>query len=87
MSGDGSPLPLVWNKSNCMKFQCTLVEQPRGCWSARHSSASLGTVEVIAASRVEVLEKLRNELRYRLELCPCTGEAYQNLQIELQTEV
>jgi hypothetical protein len=27
---------------------------------------------------------MRGELRYRLELCPCTGETYQHLEIELE---
>jgi len=69
-----------------MKFRCTLVEQPRGRWLARHVSPSMGTVEASAASRRDALEKLRNEIRYRLELCPCTGEQYQNLQIEVESE-
>jgi hypothetical protein len=46
----------------------------------------MGTVEVSAANREQALEKLRDELRYRLELCPCTGEQYQGLQIEVEAE-
>jgi hypothetical protein len=46
----------------------------------------MGTVEASAASKEQALEKLRNELRYRLELCPCTGEQFQNLQIEIEAE-
>jgi acylphosphatase len=43
----------------------------------------LGTVEVTAVSRDEAVEKMENELRYRLEMCPCTGQAFRNLEIEL----
>ena len=69
-----------------MKFPCNLTKQPQGHWLARHVSPSMGTVQVTAESGEQALEKLRNELRYRLELCPCTGEQYQNLQIEVEAE-
>jgi hypothetical protein len=69
-----------------MKFRCTLMQPTPSRWTARHASASMGTVEASAATREQALEKLRNELRYRLELCPCTGEQYQHLQIELEAE-
>jgi hypothetical protein len=28
---------------------------------------------------------MRGELRYRLEICPCTGELYQDVQIEISS--
>jgi hypothetical protein len=55
-----------------MKFPCVVSALPQGRWSARHDGA-LGPVEVTAPSREAALEKLRAELRYRAELCPCTG--------------
>jgi hypothetical protein len=42
-------------------------------------------VEVRAGSREEAFEKMRRELRYRLEICPCTGELYQDVEIEIAT--
>jgi hypothetical protein len=30
-------------------------------------------VEVSASSREDALRKMRNELQYRIELCPCSG--------------
>ncbi|HVX11293.1 MAG TPA: hypothetical protein VHC22_08950 [Pirellulales bacterium] len=65
-----------------LKFRCRL-SQSGGRWQARHESPELGEVSVSGASRDEVLDKLRGELRYRLELCPCTGESYQHLQVEV----
>jgi hypothetical protein len=50
----------------------------------RHVSRDLGTVQVTASSREEVAEKMKGELRYRLEICPCTGELYQDVEIEIQ---
>jgi hypothetical protein len=40
-------------------------------------------VQVAARTRDEALDKMRGELRYRLEICPCTGELYQDVDIEL----
>ncbi len=54
-----------------------------GDWSVRHVSPNLGTVQVAARSQEEAFEKMRGELRYRLEICPCTGELYQDVQIEI----
>lgn len=66
-----------------MQFPCTIRRGSKGVWTIRHVGAHAGTVEVTAASREEAITKMENELRYRLEMCPCTGEAYRNLQIEL----
>ncbi len=56
-----------------MKFTCTLTHLANGNWLARHTGSSGGQVEVTAQTREEALTKMRNELRYRSEYCPCTG--------------
>ena len=56
-----------------MKALCTLNRTPNGTWLVRHSSSALGSVEITGPSREEALTKMRNELQYRLELCPCSG--------------
>ncbi len=66
-----------------MKFSCTITQLGSGDWKVRHAGSSLGTVEVSAHSRQEAMEKMRREIVYRLELCPCTGESYQHADIEL----
>jgi hypothetical protein len=66
-----------------LKFACTSSRLANGDWSIRHASSGLGTVQVAARTRDEALEKMRGELRYRLEICPCTGELYQDVDIEL----
>ena len=68
-----------------MKFPCTIARLANGDWSVRHVSPNLGTVQVTARSQDEALEKMRGELRYRLEICPCTGELYQDVQIEISS--
>jgi len=56
-----------------MKFPCTIERRPDGRWLARHAGSSVGAVDVTANSRTEALDKLRNELQFRIELCPCSG--------------
>ena len=66
-----------------MRFRCTLSREPAGIWRAAHDSREVGPVAVQAASREEAIEKLRGEIRYRLELCPCTGETWQHIDVEI----
>ena len=66
-----------------MRLICTLSRQA-GTWIARHESRDVGLVEVRAATREEAIEKITGEIRYRLELCPCTGETYQHIQVEVR---
>jgi hypothetical protein len=68
-----------------MKASCTLIQRDR-VWLARHIGPSLGTVEVSAGSRSEALDKLRNELQYRIELCPCSGASGDTVVLEVQGE-
>jgi hypothetical protein len=56
-----------------MKAPCTLTHLRNGIWLVHHTSPALGTVGVSANAREEALTKMRNELQYRLELCPCSG--------------
>lgn len=56
-----------------MRFECTIQQLAGGLWQARHAGSAIGVVEVTAASRQDALQKLRSELQYRMELCPCSG--------------
>ena len=49
----------------------------------RYFGGTIGAVKVAAATREEVIEKLKGEIRYRLELCPCTGETWQHIHVEI----
>ena len=66
-----------------MTFPCTIARRSDGKWSIRHVGKDIGTVEATAGSREEAMAKMKDELRYRLEMCPCTGEVYRNLEIEI----
>jgi hypothetical protein len=66
-----------------VNFPSTIERRTDGQWSLRHESAQVGRVEVTAPTREQAVEKLRGEIRYRLELCPCSGESYQHISVEI----
>ena len=67
-----------------MKAPCTLTRLPTGIWLVRHSSPQLGTVEVSARARDEALTKMRDELQYRIELCPCSGASADTVVLQVE---
>jgi hypothetical protein len=69
-----------------MQFRCRITPLAAGRWQAEHTGADVGNVRSVGGTREEALEKLRGEIRYRLELCPCSGESYQHIEIEPEKE-
>ena len=54
----------------------------------RYQAVSLGTpvgpCEAVADTRDGALEQLRKEIRYRLEMCPCSGVADDYVQLDVR---
>jgi hypothetical protein len=73
-------------ESISMKLTCTVSLLVNGKWLARHTGSSLGSVEVTAPTRDEALTKLRNELQYRSELCPCSGASGDTVELQVRPE-
>jgi hypothetical protein len=69
-----------------MKAACTLSRMRNGTWLVRHSSPTLGTVEVSAASREEALTEMRNELQFRSEWSPCCAASGDSVELQLSEE-
>ena len=69
-----------------MKLTCTLSHLANGKWLAKHTGASTGQVEVTAPTREEALTKLRDELQYRVELCPCSGVSGPTVELQVREE-
>ena len=67
-----------------MKLTCTLSHLANGKWLARHTGASAGQVEVMALTREEALTKMRDELPYRIEWCPCSGVSGDTVQLQVR---
>lgn len=66
-----------------MKAICTLDRTTAGTWRIRHSSSTLGDVELTDSSRETLLTRMQAELQYRLELCPCSGVSAGTVELEL----
>lgn len=49
-----------------------------------HASQDVGPIRVTASTRAEALQKMEGEIHYWLEMCPCSGQALRNLEIELE---
>jgi hypothetical protein len=69
-----------------MKLTCTLSHRTDGKWLARHTGSSVGQVEVTAPTRDEALTKLRDELQYRIEWCPCSGVSGDTVELQVRVE-
>ena len=69
-----------------MKLTCTVSHLANGKWLARHTGSSTGQVEVTASNRDEALTKLRDELQYRIELCPCSGVSGPTVELQVRGE-
>ena len=69
-----------------MKAPCILIRMSTGVWRVRHASATFGTVEVCADARDAALTKMRNELQYRIELCPCSGASGDTVELQVKEE-
>ena len=66
-----------------MRFPCTIQRRNDGQWYVRYEGTEIGRVEATAPTRAEAVEKMQDEIRYRLELCPCTGETYQYIKVDI----
>jgi hypothetical protein len=69
-----------------MRLNCTISHLTNGKWLARHSGSSTGQVEVTALTREEALTKMRDELQYRIELCPCSGVSGPTVELHVREE-
>jgi len=66
-----------------VKFPCTVKQLMDGSWQARCLGSTVGTVVAEAASRQEVLDLMRNEIRFRVEFCPCSAVSDDYVQLEV----
>ena len=69
-----------------MRLTCTVSHLANGKWVARHTGSSTGQVEVTALTREEALTKMRDELQYRIELCPCSAVSGPTVELQIREE-
>jgi hypothetical protein len=69
-----------------LRAACTLGRMRDGTWLVRHSSSILGNVQISGPSREEALTKMRAELQYRSEWCPCSGASADPVELQVSEE-
>lgn len=69
-----------------MKYPCTLKKLMDGGWLARSLGSEVGNVTATGPTREAALERLRDEIRYRIEWCPCSAVANDYVQLEVREE-
>jgi hypothetical protein len=69
-----------------MRYPCTVRKLMDGGWLARSLGSDVGNVEVQAASRDEAVNGIREEIRYRLEWCPCSAVAEDYVELDIAEE-
>lgn len=67
-----------------MQFPGRIEQLGDGRWRAWSSGSSAGEVEVTAGDQDEAIAKLKREIRYRIELCPCTGVDDEFVELEIE---
>jgi hypothetical protein len=65
-----------------MRFPVTLKKLIDGKIQARCIGTVAGEVSVVGDTREEALERARNEIRYRIELCPCSTVAEDYVELD-----
>lgn len=69
-----------------MPFVVRLIRLADGRWLAAHESREAGSITVRADSRETAIDKIEGEIRYHLELCPCSGATWQHLELQVVEE-
>ena len=69
-----------------MRLTCTLSRLANGNWLARHAGSFTGQVEVTAPTREGALTKMRDELQYRIEWCPCSGASADTVELRVSED-
>lgn len=65
-----------------MRFICQIRES-NGLWLAEHAGSDIGPIRVSAPTRDQAVDKMKAEIHYWLEMCPCSGQAYADVEVEL----
>ena len=69
-----------------MRLACTVSRLANGKWLAKHSGSSTRQVEVTAVTREEALTRMRDELQYRIEWCPCSGASGDTVELQVRDD-
>jgi hypothetical protein len=69
-----------------VKFPVTVKRLIDGQWLAKSAGTIAGLVERTGATRDEALQRLKAEIRYRIEWCPCSGVVEEFVELDVRDE-
>ena len=69
-----------------MRFPVTLKRLIDGKYQARTVGTVAGEVTIVDDTSERALERLKNEIRYRIELCPCSTVADDFVEVDVREE-
>jgi hypothetical protein len=67
-----------------MKFPASLKKLIDGKYQVRSIGTIAGEVTVVAATRQDAIEGAKQEIRYRLEWCPCSAVSDEFVELDLR---
>ncbi|HKD39937.1 MAG TPA: hypothetical protein VKB87_06565 [Myxococcaceae bacterium] len=67
-----------------MKFPATLKKLIDGKYQVRSIGTIAGEVTIVADSREAAIARATEEIRYRIEWCPCSAVSDEFVELELQ---
>lgn len=68
-----------------MRFACHLSRSD-GQWTLEHASKDLRPIRVTASTREEAVRRMEGEIRYQLEMCPCSGATMSRIEVVIDTD-
>lgn len=69
-----------------MKYRVVLKQLLDGKFYARCHASPGGLCETIGNNREEVLQKMKDEIRYKIEWCACSGVSEDYVELDVHEE-
>ena len=69
-----------------MEYRATVKRLMDGQFYARCLAAPNGVAEAWGGTEDDAVERLRNEIRYQLEFCPCSGVDDDYVELDVTEE-
>ena len=66
-----------------MRFPATLKKLIDGRYQVRSIGTIAGEITVVAETREGAIERAKNEIRYRIEWCPCSAVSDEFVELDL----
>lgn len=64
-----------------MKFEVRVKQLGDGGWQVRYIGGQVESLSIRDPSRAQALERMKAEIRYHLEWCPCSGVSDDSVEL------